>query len=134
LKDFVFEKNKRIEGKEYIYLNPYRINLAEINTLKREYNNKDTYPIPLLRIYNYSKLSIHSVNELLAPPCLLSLSLGGIYNQVKSSNEDNLNNFILTKAIDIKLTGAFTVFEETLLSEFLGKLSQIVEQPYLISL
>ena len=85
---------------------------------------------PLLRLFDYSELNANSIEEMLIPPALFSLTLNKISDNVSITDE----KISVNKTFNIKLTSVATVFQEEDLSKFLNEIKNIVENPLNISL
>ncbi len=83
-----------------------------------------------MRIFNYSGVDVLRVDELIVPPALLSLSIGTIHKKLIENGEKV--NF--ADHCNLTLTGAATLFQEEVLSEFLENIVKLIEQPLSISL
>jgi hypothetical protein len=75
-------------------------------------------------------LDVTGVDELIIPPALLSLTLGKIQNKI--TEVDGKVQF--SRQMNIHLSGIGTVFQEVVLSELLGNIVNLLEQPLNISL
>ncbi len=86
----------------------------------------------MIRIFNYSE-SNSDVEELIVPPSLLTLSIGGISSKLVS-DEINKGKIKVSKSINLALTGVASVHKEEVLVQFLSDLCKIIDQPMTISL
>lgn len=83
------------------------------------------------RLYNYSSLNVASVDEIITPPAMLSLTLGKI---VKKPKIDEDNKLGVESTIVVKLSGVNTAYSEDELIKILFETSQYVNNPLTISL
>lgn len=86
----------------------------------------------MIRIFNYIE-SNSNVEELIVPPSLLTLSIGGISNQLVADESKN-GKINVSKTINFTLTGVASIHKEEVLVKFLSDLTKLIEQPMTISL
>jgi pyruvate/2-oxoglutarate dehydrogenase complex dihydrolipoamide acyltransferase (E2) component len=101
--------------------------LANIHTIKTDQNSG---AIPLVRVFDYSLMNVSSVDELVVPPALISLTINRVNNRI-ALVDDKVS---VSRTFNINLTAVATAFEEEVLSQFLENIKNTIENPFSISL
>jgi hypothetical protein len=100
---------------------------VNIHTIKSDQNSQ---LVPLVRLFDYSRLNVSSVNELVVPPALISLTINRVNSQL-ALIDDKVS---VSRTFNINLTAVATAFEEEVLSQFLENIKNTIENPFSISL
>ena len=86
--------------------------------------------IPLMRVFDYSELNVNSIDEMLVPPAMLSLTVNKVQNTVAFIGD----KVKVSKSFKIHLSAAASAFQEEHLLVFLDFLKSTIENPFNISL
>ncbi len=101
--------------------------LANINSIKSDQNSQ---LVPLVRLFDYSRLNVRSMDELVVPPALISLTINRVNSRLALIDD----KVCVSKTFNINLTAVATAFEEEVLSQFLENIRNTIENPFTISL
>ena len=82
-----------------------------------------------MRVFDYSELNVNSIDEIIVPPAMLSLTINKVSSNVAYS-EDKVK---ISKSLRINLSAVASAFQENDLLKFLDDLKNTLENPFNIS-